>query len=82
MTTQVKPETPAQQDEANYGDNLIWKLVGSTITSFGANEKGEIYLSARKDGKMIELIVGNDPDNEGGVALFEVEKREVQCERT
>lgn len=73
--TLAQPQTPAEQDEANYGEHVIWQLVGSTIKAFGANEKGEIYLSTRKGDKTTEFIIG--VDERGDVSLYEVEHREV-----
>lgn len=70
--TLQQPANPAEQAEADYGEHLIWRLVGATITSFGANEAGEIYLSATKNGVATEVIVGID--ERGDVALFEVER--------
>lgn len=71
--TLAQPSNPAEQAEADYGNHLIWRLVGSTITSFGANEKGEIYLSTRKGDVRDEIIVGLD--ERGDIALFEVEQK-------
>jgi hypothetical protein len=67
---------PAEQAEADYGDHVIWRLVGAKITAFGGNDKGEIYLSVLnpRDGKPAEFVIAPDPDFPGGVALFEVEK--------
>lgn len=75
MTTQpatlVAPTTPEEQAEVEYGEHLIWRLVGAKIDTFGANADGDIYLSATdKHGKPLELIIGKD--ERGDVALFEV----------
>lgn len=59
-----------EQEEADFGEHVIWRLVGSTITAFGGNEKGEIFLSAKKGDVVSEFIIGLD---ENGVALYEVE---------
>lgn len=70
--TLVAPTTPEEQAEVDYGQHLIWRLVGSTITEFGANESGDIYLRVIKNGTEQELIVGKD--ERGDIALFEVQK--------
>lgn len=75
MTSLQQPATPAEKAESDYGEHLIWRLCGSTITSFGANAKGEIYLSTVKNGQPLELLVGID--ERGDVALYEVEKKVV-----
>lgn len=67
-----EPLNPAEQAQADYGDNVIWQLLGSTIVAFGGNADGEIFLSARKDGKVTEFIIGKD--EQGEISLFEVEK--------
>lgn len=64
--------TGAEQAQADYGDNVIWQLLGSTIVAFGGNAAGEIFLSARKDGQVTEFIIGKD--EQGEISLFEVEK--------
>lgn len=66
----AQPANEAEQAEADFGDHVIWRLVNSTIVRFGANEKGEIYLSTMKDGQRLELIVG--VDERGEIALYEV----------
>jgi hypothetical protein len=76
--TLQQPQNEAEQAEVDYGEHVIWQLVGSTITSFGANEAGEILLSARtKTGAPVEFIIGKD--ERGDIALFEVERKEVQA---
>lgn len=72
--TLQQPMTPAEQAEVDYGNHLIWRLVGSRIKTFGANLEGEILLVAEKDGQIIDLIIGKDEN--GDIALFEVEKKE------
>lgn len=67
----AEPANQAEQDEADFGDHVIWRLVNSTIVRFGANEKGEIYLSTTKDGESSEFIIGID--ERGDIALYEVE---------
>lgn len=67
------PSNPAEQAEADYGENLIWRLVGSRITSFGANANGEILLAVEKNGEHTELVVGKDET--GDICLFEIEKK-------
>lgn len=76
MTLQ-EPQTPAEQAEVDYGEHLIWRLVGSTVTSFGANAAGEVFLSTVKDGVTNEVIIGKD--EAGEITLFEVEKKEAQA---
>lgn len=72
-----QPQTSEEQAEVDYGEHVIWQLVGSTITAFGANEAGEILLSARtKSGQMVEFIIGKDERDD--VALFEIEKQDAQ----
>lgn len=73
--TLVAPTTPEEHAEVDYGNHLIWRLVGSTITEFGANEHGEIYLATVKNGERQEVIIGKD--ERGDIALFEVQKPEV-----
>lgn len=70
--TKTQPMNAAEQAEVDYGKHVIWRLVGATITSFGANEDGEILLTTLKDGKTDEFIIG--ADERGDVALFEVEE--------
>jgi len=70
--TLVAPTTPEEQAEVDYGQHLIWRMVGATITEFGANEAGEIYLRTEKNGRVDEVIVGKD--ERGDIALFEVQK--------
>lgn len=69
------PTTPEEQAEVDYGEHLIWRLVGSKITSFGANENGEVFLRVEKDSKSIELIIGKD--ERGDICLYEIEHKEV-----
>ena len=71
----VEPTTPEEQAEADYGDHVIWRLVGSTILQFGANDRGEILLVTRKGDEVSELIIGLD-ENGQDIALYEVEKKE------
>lgn len=77
MTTDtlVQPTTPEEQAQVDYGEHLIWRLVGSKIKQFGANAAGEILLVTEKDGVFTELVVGKDET--GDIALFEIEKQEV-----
>lgn len=75
--TLAAPTTPEEHAEVDYGNHIIWRLVGSTITSFGGNEAGEIYFSTVKDGVATELIIGKD--YRGDIALFEVERAEVSA---
>jgi hypothetical protein len=73
--TLQEPQTPAEQSEVDYGEHLIWRMVGSKIVTFGANVNGEIFLCTEKDGVQLELIIGTD--ERGDIALFEVEKTVV-----
>ena len=73
--TLQQPQTPEEQAEVDYGNHVIWRLVGSTISAFGGNDKGEIFLSTVKNGVVSEFIIGID--ERGDIALFEVEKTEV-----
>jgi hypothetical protein len=73
MTTLQQPKHSGEEAQVQYGNELIANLIDSTITCFGANEKGEVYLSAIKDGKVTEIIVGKD-DATGEITLYEVEK--------
>lgn len=75
MSTLATPTTPAEQAEVDFGDHAIWRLVNSRIVQFGANEKGEIFLSTEKDGKRDEFVIGID--ERGDIALYEIEKKEV-----
>lgn len=58
--------------EVEFGNDIVARLIDSTILSFGANEQGEIYISSIKEGQITELIVGKD--EHGEIAIFEVEK--------
>lgn len=70
--TLQQPKTPAEQSEVDYGEHMIWRLIGSTITMFGANANGEILLSTECAGVKIDLVVGKD--ELGEISLFEIEK--------
>ena len=78
MSTLAEPTTTAEQDEANFGEHAIWRLVNSTIIAFGASEKGEIFLSTRKRDQVAEFLIG--VDERGDVALYEVEKEPTVAE--
>lgn len=65
--------TQAEQEEADFGEHVIWRLVGSKITAFGGNEKGEIFLSTEKGGQVSEFVIGKDENGE--ITLFEVENK-------
>ena len=73
--TNQQPANAAEHAEVDYGEHLIWRLVGARISTFGANADGEIFLCAEKDGVKTEVIIGKD--ERGDVALFEVERTEV-----
>jgi hypothetical protein len=77
MTTLQQPKNSGEEAQVQYGNQLIANLIDSTITCFGANERGEIYLSAIKDGILTEVIVGKD-EATGDIALFEVEKVDAE----
>lgn len=72
MSTLQQPQTPEEVLEVEFGNNLAARLVDARILSFGANERGEIYLSTIKDGEVTELIFDNDENGEP--AIFEVAK--------
>ena len=74
--TLQQPQTPEDQAEVDFGEHLIWRLVGSKIVSFGANEAGEILLNTVRDGELTELIIGKDET--GDIALFEVERKDQE----
>lgn len=63
--------TPEEQDQINFGEQLVDRLVGSRIVAFGANEAGEVLLQTERDGQVVEIIIGKDADGE--LAVFEVE---------
>lgn len=66
-------QTEAEKQEVEYGNHLIWKMVGAKITMFGANANGEIFLSVEKDGEQTQVVIGTDES--GDVALFEIESK-------
>lgn len=72
MNTLSEPTSAEQALEVEFGNDIVARLIDSTILSFGANEQGEIYISSIKDGQITELIVGKD--ERGEIAIFEVEK--------
>jgi hypothetical protein len=57
------------QDEADYAEHLLWRMTGSKITSIGANQDGEIYISTDRG---IEIVIGKD--EQGEISLFEMVK--------
>lgn len=61
--------TPVTEDSPDYSQHLLWRLTGARITSIGANELGEIYLSTDKG---IEIVFGKD--SEGEIAMFELQR--------
>jgi hypothetical protein len=67
-----QPTNAVEQAEVDYGEHLIWRLVGAKITMFGANANGEIILSTERDGVFTNLVIGKD--DSGEVTLFEVEQ--------
>jgi hypothetical protein len=69
MTQTQNSPVAENDDEANYAQHVIWRLVGSTIVAFGANEAGEILLSTDKGD---EFIIGKD--EHGEITLFEAAK--------
>lgn len=73
--TLKQPITAADQAEVDYGEHLIWRLVGAKIVMFGANGNGEIFLATEKDGVTTDLIVGKDENGE--ITVFEAEQKVV-----
>ena len=65
-----------EEEQYEYGDQLIYRLVGSTIVAFGANDQGEIFLIAKKGDNREEIIIGKD--EAGEITLFEAETSEVK----
>lgn len=59
-------------DQSEYCKRLIWRLVGSRVTMFGANATGEIFMSVEKDGDHTKLVIGKDESGE--VTLYEIEE--------
>lgn len=49
--------------------DAIRKLVGSQITSFGINQKGEIFMTTSRGH---EFVIGKDENAD--VALYEIER--------
>jgi len=78
MTQTENSPIPAQSDDIEYGNHMIWRLVGSKITLFGSNANGEIFLETEKNGVITEVIIGKDEDGE--VSLFEIEREEAHAE--
>lgn len=74
--TLAQPQTPAEEAEVEYGNHIIFKMLGAKITSFGANANGEIFLQVEKDGEYTEVLIG--VDSRGDIALFEPELVPVQ----
>lgn len=73
MSQHQEQHQVADEAAIEYSKHLIWRLIGSTITSFGANEEGEILLTTvTKSGERQELIIGLD--EQGEIAIFEVEQ--------
>lgn len=70
-----EPLTPEQAAEVEYGQHLLWRMIGAKIVTMGANADGEIFLQTEREGVLTEVIVGKDEN--GDIALFEVEKKEV-----
>jgi hypothetical protein len=56
--------------ETNYADDPMWNLVGGTITSFGGNQAGELFMSVKKGEKVTEFIIGYE---NGEVTLYEAQ---------
>jgi hypothetical protein len=67
--------TPADQSEIDYGEEIIFRLVGAKITMFGANGNGEIFLFTEREGVVTKVIIGKD--EHGEITLFEAELQEV-----
>lgn len=73
--TLQQAQTPAEHSEVDYGQRLIWRLVGSRITVFGANANGEIFLSTEKNGIVSRIVIGKD--DTGDISLYEIEKEDL-----
>lgn len=73
MSTEQHTTTPEEQAEVDYGQYLIWRLVGSRIKALGVSDGGEILLSTEKDGILTELAIGKD--DAGEISLFEIKKK-------
>ena len=74
MNTLSEPTSAEQALEVEFGNDIVARLIDSTILSFGANDRGEIYISSVKNGEITELIIGKDEQDE--VCIFEVENGE------
>lgn len=64
------------QAEANYGEDLAWRLAGSTIAAIGSNDHGEIFLKVRKNGEVSEFVIGKD--EQGEITLYELMPGDMQ----
>lgn len=64
--------TPEEQEQIDFGQVLIARLVGARIVAFGANQDGEVLIEAERDGETTKVIIGKDEDGE--LAVFEVEQ--------
>ena len=62
------PTNRDEADQVEYGQNVIFRLLGSTVTAFGATDKGEIFLQVTKDGVRSEFTIGKD--SAGEIELF------------
>jgi hypothetical protein len=60
------------QSESDYAEHLLWRMTGSKITSIGANQDGEIYISTDKG---VQVIIGKDENGE--ISLFELVTQEL-----
>lgn len=62
------------QENTEYAQEMIGRLTGAVIVSFGGNEHGEVLLTTIKDGELTEFVFSGEPD--GSVSLAEVESGE------
>lgn len=69
--TLQQPQNSAEHAEVEYGTDVVYKLLGSRVVSFGANAAGEIFLQTEKEGVYTEILIGID--DRGEIALFEPE---------
>lgn len=68
LASPVQPDPTPQNVESNYASDPLWRLVGSTIVSFGANSDGDLYLKTSR-GDEFQIGIEN-----GEPALYQIEK--------
>jgi len=71
IDTPSQPTNRDEMEQVEYGQHVIFRLLGSTIAAFGSNERGEIFFAAVKNGERTEFVIGKD--EAGELELFEVE---------